>query len=78
MSALIVCMSCTAVCLKLVEVTLILHSVSITNMSLAWQVQLKVIPSHVNKKGKPRVKVRFSQTDYSNVTQVPGMFYTRQ
>lgn len=48
------------------------------NSSLTWSVHLKVTLFCVNKKGKSRVKVHLSQTDYPNVTQVIGVFYTTQ
>lgn len=47
-------------------------------MSETSAVDLKVIPLCAKKKGKARVKVRLSQTDYPKVTQVAGMFYTEQ
>lgn len=52
--------------------------IEFVNMSLTSTVDLKVIPLFVNKKGKARVKVHLSQTDYPKVTQVSGMFYTKQ
>lgn len=44
------------------------------NVSSNSAVDLKVIPLCVNKTRKVTVKVHLSQTDYSEVTQVSGMF----